>query len=224
MNDIFKINPTININFATNYGFIKNGKLEPIYIEMQKKYYLYFEKFLIKKLNLEGIENELKKSEYFHEAKGVPIELKYPNETKLKYFFIRNNLNIEKLNLNDINILMTQSNDDILLNLIERTFKETIKVDYYFGRPVIPGRILYDGNSEEYLKYTNSVILGLYYGKYQINISDQYWDTYIEKNNEIKETVLNFISKVAVKSIDCLVEFIDYSDEDMKEKGGMKNE
>lgn len=204
MEEIYGMNPTINIELAKNNNFIINNSLSEDYIKLQKKYYIVLENYLIQKLQLLQAEQYLETNNRY-----LKKQLDSNNSaSQLKYFFIRSSLNIEVLNQSDLNILRGESRLDVLMQLVERTLSSVIKVNYYNGEEVMPGLMLYDGTSKEYLKGTDSLILGLDYDIYDVEITDDEWDSYFIGQMEIIENLLSKIQGIAKETISCKVEFI----------------
>jgi len=209
MNNIYSLNPTIDIGKANNSGFIQNDNLIEEYKILQKKYYLLLEAFLCQNLHLKEIESKLDTSNrFFNRRQDLVVNLEIPN-TQLSYFFIRSNLNIENLSVDEMHILKYSKDINQLYLLIKDTFLKVIKVNSLYGQKIEDSRILYDGTGESYLKSNCSLVIGFVDDLTSKKVSDDEWDTFSLQRDEIKKKVFSYIKEEAFTKFGCNIEFIE---------------
>lgn len=122
-----------DMNLMKEKGLADNIGGNEKFIKITNNYKVLFEKFLLTKTSLRTFDNNLVNSK----LSFVPIkdeDKDYYQRTStlnFKYFYLRNNLNIEKLSVEELNYLEsldydTLELDDKNISLIEKTFKSVI--------------------------------------------------------------------------------------------------
>lgn len=210
MEEIYKINFSINQNLAVQNGFIINGNLKDEYQILQKKYYLLLEKFLFSTIKLNELEIELKNFGYFSSSKNYIKKRLNIEDTVSDYFFIRNNLNIEILTKDELNILKNSEDEQELYNMIKSSFLKVIKVNNLYGQKIVDSKILYDGTGFDFLKNNDSLVIGFIYNLEDNKIPDSLWEEYVAKRETKKEEIFMKIQKLMYDNFNCKVEFIEY--------------
>lgn len=153
--------------------------------EYAKLYSLYrklFVKFMIKKLNLKNYDERIKDSGLnfcVTKKETMDVYQSYSSEY-LDYFYLRNNIYIEKLDYNEINFLREKFNsnnfdlDEESKNMIENSYKKVI-----FEDALKNGKecITFWGSSSYYMAENNSLIIGIRYNEFSKNgLTDYEWD------------------------------------------------
>lgn len=133
------MNKNINKKLSIEKGLVQDDNYN-LYIQIESFYKYLFEKYLITKVNLKAFDDELKNSNLDF---GIPDIKSYKQDQKIidylnfNYIIVLNNFFIEKLDINDINILKTKLNnkdyilDNTTYQIIEKTYSEVIKNNYH---------------------------------------------------------------------------------------------
>ena len=207
----------------TNNELLKNMKQEDKdnYITLYNAYRSLLTEYLINKLELKKYDDKLYKSDFkFSIVNENYMDVyQYFSSKELKYFYIRNNLFINKLSQKDIDFLTAKvkSNDLVLNNettkFIEETFSNVIFEDIKGTNKVF--MTLYGPDSSKFLAPNNAVILGLRYNIFDTNgLNDNEWkDLYFKQleflNSLIKEMKNNFINILNIPIN--IIQYDDYS-------------
>ena len=188
----------INLELAKEKGLIINED-QSKYDELVKKYKYLLEYYIDSKMNLFQYEELINNSGL---SIGKNSKYKSLHEyLKLDYIYLLNNLFIEKLSIEDINLLeKIDLNNNEVINFIERTYKDIIYDNYFKGEyqnniykvcygPVVPFNFVDN----------DSLVLKIYYGKNLIDVDGEefiklhekqlaFFDKLIEKiKNDFKE-------------------------------------
>lgn len=156
------------------------------------------------------IEKKLESSGYYASNKKIIQERLNIKNIILNYFYFRSNLNIEKLNNEQIEILKNSSNKQIVFDMIKTTFKKVILVENFYGLKIQNTKILYDGTSENNLKSNDSLVIGFVNDSKKIKISDEEWDEFIIKTENIKTEIFDSLKEQFMNKLQCKIEFIEY--------------
>lgn len=143
-----------------------------IYNELSKKYKYFLEYYINSIIDLSKYDNEIKNSNLYI---GINPKYKRLNEyLDLDYIFLINNLFIEKLSINDLNLLKESNKDDIndsIINMIKNTYKEIINDNYHRGEYTDK---IYNVCYGPFVPYNfvknNNLVFKIYYGKNLIDV------------------------------------------------------
>ena len=203
----------INEKLAIEKELIINGDKSKYY-DLVKMYKYLLEYYIGTRVEFLKYEELIKNSGLY-----IGINSKYKNLNeylKLDYIFLINNLFVEKLSIEDINVLMTKfdrnniSNELILI--VERTYKDIIYDNYIKGEyqnsiykvcygPVVPFNMVDN----------NALVFKIYYGK---NLIDKDGSEFIE----LHEKQLSFFHNLISKLKDEIKEKLDINCEILLEK------
>ncbi len=182
---------------------IDNDKTK--YADLQKKYKYLLEYYLHNKINFKKYEDLIDNSNLFI---GKNAKYRSLNEyLNLNYLFLINNLFVEKLSIEDINLILTKFNkdvvDDELINLVERTFKDVIYDNYMKGEYQSDiYKVCYGAFIPSNFVDNDALVFKIYYGKNLIDLSGQEFVDLHKKQlefftdiiNQIKEEVKNTLN------------------------------
>ena len=159
------------------------------YLILYNVYRKLFSKYLIRKLNLKKYDKIIEKSKFSfvaNESKDMDI-YQYFVSPELKFFYIRNNIYIEKLSSKEKNFFIEKiinknyELDKATIQMIEKTYKKVIMEDKLKnGSSCIT---LYGPNNERFLAKNDSIILGFNYNKFNESHKK---DIYQRQANELK--------------------------------------
>ena len=194
--------------------------------EERKKYLTFyvlyrnlFTEYIIKKLNLKEVDQQIEKSNLnFVKTDEKNMDLyQYCSSDELKYFYIRNNIYINNLDDEEKDFL-TQKIKDNNIELdenakyfIEATYK---KVIYEGISDEDRGYIrTYGPDSKNFAAPNNALVIGVRYDDFNLNgLTDEKWkDLYFKQIDFLTKLVKN-MEKQFNETIDIPVKIIKYTD------------
>ena len=170
-----------------------------IYTNMQNYYKRLFEEYILSKVDLKKYDDELINSNLdFGECIEKPKLFSGLNEyLNLNHIYILNLFFVEKLSINTLNILSSGS-DEEKKSIIEHTYKEVLKNNYYGGK--------YDNRvykisygmrpSLHNLVSNNALVIGIYYGK---NKNDYNKNSYLQNYEQKKKFLNDFSNRIKIE-------------------------
>lgn len=168
------------------------------YLILLSVYMNIFIQYLCYKFNLKYYDNLLNNSDYNFipiNENNMDIYQKF-SKKYLKYFYVRNNIYIEKLNENDLEFLReiafksNKKNNEEIVNFIERTFKKVIFEDAL--RDGSRCMVFFGENSQYYSSVNDSIVIGVKYDEFNLNgLSDIEWDELHDKQYEFMDSIIN---------------------------------
>ena len=168
------------------------------YLILLSVYMNIFIQYLCYKFNLKYYDNLLNNSDYNFipiNENNMDIYQKF-SKKYLKYFYVRNNIYIEKLNENDLEFLReiafksNKKNNEEIVNFIERTFKKVIFEDAL--RDGSQCMVFFGENSQYYSSVNDSIVIGVKYDEFNLNgLSDIEWDELHDKQYEFMDSIIN---------------------------------
>ena len=171
-----------NIELMIKKGLYENNKVNNMYNLLFKNYKIILEKYLMSLLSLKKYDEMLKESELrFIKLSNDDIDYYQLFSTmKLDYLYLRNNLYIEKLSVEDINKVCKLSDYDLvnpgedLFKLVERTFLNIINPG---NSSSAKHMVCYGIDSDEYWFESDQLVFGLRYNMYfhDNGVSDEQW-------------------------------------------------
>ena len=169
------------------------------YMSLQHVYKYLFERYLVSKVNLKRYNDLIKNSELDF---GVPHPTQEQLATNLKeylsfeYIYVINNFFIEKLELNDLDLLKeylkkgTFEFNSKMQKFVERTYKDVIKNNYHKGEYTDKKySVCYGAAIPSNFAYNDELVLKILYSKNKIKLADNDF----LKNMREKEKFLNEI-------------------------------
>lgn len=207
---------TLDENF---YNF--NDKFYTLY----KNYYKLLNRFLVDKFSLKEYDDKIDNSPF----KFIPVkdeDMDYyqymSKDMGLKYFYLRNNIYVEKLDVSDIDVLVNLSQDEInnpskeIMDIIDRTYKMVI--DYTSGKEMA-GKSLYGLDYPENWHDSSELVFGFRYDEFADNglgDGEEWQDNYF-KQTELINSVFEEITKNASQIFGKKVNFTRYNDYSVSE-------
>ena len=137
--DLFK-KERVNKELAIEKKLIINDDSK-IYTSVQKLYIKCFEQILLSKVDLKKYEERIENSKCNIGPVKVKNKTYYHNlsSMNLKFIYIRNFFYVEKLNENDLSIMIQKVNnnnyevDNALMDIVNRTYKDVLANNYVNG-------------------------------------------------------------------------------------------
>lgn len=161
---------------------------------------------ILKDNGLMNYDDDLKNSSlHFNQIEKEDMDM-YQSNSIFKYFYVRNNLYLEKLDNEDIKKLLSEDNNkkDIVL----RTFKNVVNIDDGY-------KVCYGPDIDRFWYDSDILVLGFRYDEFYDNgLSDDDWqDEFCEKrpylNNVFSNLEANLTEKLGLKVKVC--EYDEYS-------------
>lgn len=156
-----------------------------VYNKQYNKYRRIFTKYIIEELNLKKYDDEINNSELnFNPISDIDMDIyQYFSSEFLKFFYLRNNIYIEKLTneeksfLEGIGNIKNKELDEQTREFIKQTYKKVIFEDIkgdkknYFT--------FYGPNSKNYMASNDSLIIGIRYDEFNLcGLDDKKWDEF----------------------------------------------
>lgn len=176
------LNNVIPNNSKVSFGKMTK-ELKEEYLLLYFSYRKLFTEYIIEKVNLIKYDGEISRSN----LNFKPVELnemdvyQYFSSDILKYFYIRNNIYIERLTRDEKKILQCNVEDkgcklDIeTKKMIETTFQKVIFEDV--GKDGKEYMTSYGPNSSSFLAKNNSLVIGMRYDEFgEDGLDDDSWD------------------------------------------------
>ena len=185
-----------NIELAKEKNLIINEDTS-IYDELVYKYKYVLEYYINSIINLSKYEKEIDSSNLYI-GKNIKYK-KLNNYLNLDYLFLINNLFVEKLSMEDINLLKNSFNKDNitdnLINLIKRTYKDIIYDNYIKGSYNTKiYKVCYGYFVPMNFVDNNSIVFRLYYGKNLKEINEK--EAFIKIHKEQLDFLNNIINRI----------------------------
>lgn len=186
---------------------------EELYKQYENKYKEVFEKYILTKINLYGYDNIIRTSQFGFGDVGEKILLKSKlNEYwKLNHFYILNNFYIEKLNKDELDILINGTEEEII-SMIEKTYKEIILANYLKGEYTdLKYKLNYTNRTDENAySYNDELVIAIYYGqnKYKYGTKEKYLINYENQKNFL-EDISNQLKQEFKNKLDLNVKIIN---------------
>lgn len=178
-------------NYDKEYPFITNSELleekgfgsgipNEEYFKLKNKYKRFLDSYIKEILPLELIDTNMKKSE----LKFVPIkkeDMDYYQITStmgLSYIYLRNNIYIEKLSLEDIKYLSSKDKyDDDTREFVKRTYLSVIN-PYEDDENLI---LFYGPENSKHLCESKDIVIGIRYNEFDENgmTDEEYQENFI---------------------------------------------
>lgn len=197
----------MNIDLATE----KNINDLKVYISYQNRYKYFFEKYLYDKLSLKEYDKKIKESNLDFGISTPTMKQKYTITEEFfdfDYIYLINRFYVEKLSIEELSIL--KSNDeDIIMNLIENTYKEIIKDNFRNNEYTNEVYRVRYGNSSKETNFipNNNIVFKILYSKNNKKYSNE---EYIKNMKDKREFLNNIIEEISeeiknILDIDCSI-------------------
>lgn len=190
-----------------------SDKQKKNYLSIYNLYRKLFTKYMIHKLKLKEYDEEIEKSELeFTANKKEDMDIyQYFSSDILKYFYIRNNIYIEKLSKKEVDFFKEKLRnknyglDNETMHIIKETYKKVIFEDVQKNGKIC--KTLYGPDSRNFFADNNAIVIGLRYDEFAQNgLNDDEWDELHEQQLEFLESMttrmnksLNFNSTVPIE-------------------------
>ncbi len=184
-------------------------------------YNYFLNLYILKKYNLKKYDNKLKNSSLFkHVSVGQKDIYQYRAQNFLEFYYLRNNIFIERLTEQEKEYLNSRINsqnldfDDVTEKFINNTFMRVVLENANTNHMTIFGP-----NNSKFIKPSNSIIIGLRYDEDFVEQDKSFEQTYYER-----EKILYFINNALKtefeRKINLPFDVIVYNDNSINEKIG----
>ena len=186
-------------------GLCKDGNLNDTYFKLYNTYLSLFYDILNDN-GLNSFDNDLENSNlHFNQVEKEDMDM-YQSNSIFKYFYVRNNLYLEKLSNEDIENLL--SNDSNKKDIALRTFKDIINIDDGY-------KVCYGPDTDNFWYDSDILVLGFRFLEFSDNgLSDEAWEEEFYKkrtylNNMFSSLEASLTEKLGLKVKIC--EYDEYS-------------
>lgn len=196
------MNKSVNIELARQKGLIVADDSSK-YRLLENLYKYLFENYLNEQVNLKKYDEELLNSELDFGISHPILEQKGNNLNdflKFNYIFLLNDFFIEKLSIEDINVLLNSLKlqklvpTKELMEMIKRTYVDVIKNNYTKNGYVDDVfKVSYGEFHPGNFVSNNALVLKIFYGKNKRQMTDE---EYLLNMKEKKEYLNNFIQRL----------------------------
>lgn len=188
--------------------------------QYMQEYLLYrklFTEYIIEILDLKKYEEKIMNSDL--NIKAIECEemdfYQLFSSDILKFFYIRNDIYVEKLNDNERNFLKTRllenkfELDDKAKSFIETTYKVVITDEYE-----LPSTIIYYGpNTIKYSAVSNALVLGMRYDEFSVDgLDDSAWKYRYEEQFKFLYSLFDRMEVILSDIIEIPVNVIKYNE------------
>ena len=177
------------------------------YYTLYKNYKILLDKYLVDKFNLKEYDDKIANSG----LKFMPVKTEdmdyyqYMSKSmRLKYFYLRNNIYVEKLSEEDINTIVNLSSEELdnpskeIMDIIDAAYKMVI--DYASGKDM-PGMSLYGLDYPEYWHDSSELVFGFIYDDFADNglgQDDKWRDNYYNQTMFVNDILEEMNKKASV--------------------------
>ena len=212
MNEMIKeMLDEFNYDVFTSKGLYENDDLTDRYYTLVKNYKILLDKYLINKLPLKDMDDEIINSGLFF----VPVEkdkmdfFQKFSTMKLKYLYLRNNLYVYKLSNGEIDTLVNLTNNQLskpsnkLMEFIEDTYRMVIDSKPYGEDVSSIFMKCYGIDDDEYWHKSDELIIGVRYDEFADNGLGE-GDEWVDNYNKQLEFLGNLMNNIEKKCSDIL--------------------
>ena len=187
------------------------------YIKVYNLYRELYTKYLINKFELKKYDNIIIESGDFsiENEKRVDIYQRFSSD-ELKYFYIRNNIYVEKLTEEDSLFFLNKANnndfnlDDESIKMIEKTYSNVIFED--ITRKGEKVTILYGPDSRRFLAPNTSIIIGFRYDAFEKEeLNNEEFKEKIKRKMELLHPMIKEMDKKFNENSPVPVKIIEYN-------------
>ena len=202
-----------------------DNNMKETYLEIYSIYRKLFSEYIIDKLQIKNYDFELMNSN-LNFVKVIEKDMDiYQNFNKeiLNYFYIRNNLYIERLTPSERKILYTKflsgdySLDENTKVIIENSYKRIIFEDIH--KDGSNCYINMGPDNSDYYVPNQSIVIGFRYDEFNLNnLSDEQWDNLHDKQLLYLSEFLLKMSKEISSKVNIPIQVIKYNEYSVKKK------
>lgn len=206
-------------NKMSNFNEIDYYKDKRRFLIMYLEYRKLFTEYIIEKLELKKYDCKIKKSIYkFLKIENINMDFYQQFCSKnLEYIYIRNNIYIENLNIDESNFLEQRikigkiNMDRELYNFIEKTYKKVIFADLLNNGEVC--MTFYGPKTSEFCASNDALIIGLRYDEFKMNgMNDDEWNMNHDNQIQFLYQIFQEMENEFSKKIDIPVVMIKYNE------------
>ena len=202
---------SFNIELASQKGLIVNNQISEKYIKLQEKYRFYFKQYLYEDLNLPFYDNIINKSDLKFGICSDEKKDYYQKQSNLKYIYIKNNMHIEKLDINDLELLENNNEKDILVEMIKRTYTNIIKINTLNNKKC-PNKFrtqMFEGfNTNKTILPNDSLILVIREGDAKNNLTGESFKENLKQKYNFINDLISKMEKDFNDKLKCSIDII----------------
>lgn len=221
MNDMInQIVNVVNIEELIDKGLYRDGDFTDKFYVLYKNYKILLEKFLVSRLPLVEYDNKIDNSGLlFYPVKREDMDIYQLFSTmNLKYIYLRNVLNVDKLSNDDIELVVNLSDselinpDEKMIELINRTYKDVLSSNRDSNDDTY--MVCYGTDRDYFWHDSRDLVFGIRYDEYADNGLGQNKDwlnNYYKQNKLIGDCIKELDSK-CMEILGINVHFLKYDE------------
>ena len=231
MDELIKENLEISsTDLLTSKGLYDNNSVNDKYLMLFKKYKILLDKYLVNKLELNIYDKAIDDSK----LSFVPVisekmdYYQYISSMGLKYFYLRNNIYVEKLSQENIDKILKLSDDELknpseeIIKLIEDTYSDIIDVK---NEKDVTYMVCYGPDSDRFWFESDELVIGFRFDDFADNGlgEDDEWEENRDNQITYVNGIMNQITENANKVLKVKTDVVWYNDFTVKEAVKLKN-
>lgn len=221
MNDMInQIVNVVNIEELIDKGLYRDGDFTDKFYVLYKNYKILLEKFLVSKLPLLEYDNKIDNSGLlFYPVKREDMDIYQLLSTmNLKYIYLRNVLNVDKLSNDDIELVVNLSDselinpDEKMIELINRTYKDVLSSNRDSNDDIY--MVCYGTDRDYFWHDSRDLVFGIRHDEYADNglgQNDDWLNNYYKQNKLIGDCIKELDSK-CMEILGINVHFLKYDE------------
>lgn len=187
---------------------------------MEEIYRKLFTLYLVKKFKLKEFDDRI-----FNSGLNFPVvqedemdKYQYLTKNLLKYFYIRNDINVDTLSNDEKQYLINLKNfqdefelDENIKRFVEQTYKKAIFKDVLKDGKKYS--VAYGPNSSQFFAPNDAIVIGFRYDEFaDVGLSDEEWSSLNDKQREYLNDVLKKLQEYSTQNSDVPVSIIEYDE------------
>lgn len=221
MNDMInQIVNVVNIEELIDKGLYRAGDFTDKFYVLYKNYKILLEKFLVSKLPLLEYDNKIDNSGLlFYPVKREDMDIYQLLSTmNLKYIYLRNVLNVDKLSNDDIELIISLNENELInsndkmIELINRTYKDVLSSNRDSNDDTY--MVCYGTDTDYFWHDSRDLVFGIRHDEYADNGLGQNKDwlnNYYKQNKLIGDCIKELDSK-CMEILGINVHFLKYDE------------
>ena len=197
------------------------------YLSIYSYYYSLLLDYFLNNSSIKTVDDEFSNSELnFVSVKEENMDIfQYMSSEKLKYFYIRNIMHIERLNEEEKKYLVDRMNSNSELDEgLESFLQNTMSKVIYEGTGKENENVFYGPLNDHYMLPANSLVIGFRYDEFNSEgIPDDKWDIFYDRKESEKLNYFRDIDYNQDKFKNVLIRFLEYNDFTIQKKSNNSN-
>ena len=213
-----------DIEYLKKKGLYDENDFSDKFFKLYINYKILLEKYLLKKLSLKEFDNKIVNSEFkFSPVMKENMDIyQLLSVLNLKYVYLRNNLNVDKLSIQDIELVVNLNDSNLskpsdeLFSFIERTYKDVL--DANRENNDVRHMVCYGKDTDYFWKDSRDLVFGVRQDEFVDNglgEEDEWLDNYFGQMQFLGNLFNEYETKYS-SILEINVKFLYYDDVSVK--------